>query len=90
MKIVAIAPFYLALMILYARRPLRCGAFGGQGKGIFDDKLSHGDELLGKLGHNQAVASSNGVEALGINCGITHWTSLNKISFEKGPEGILA
>lgn len=22
-------------------------------KGIFDDKLSHGDELLGKLGHNQ-------------------------------------
>ncbi|CAL1148063.1 unnamed protein product [Cladocopium goreaui] len=36
-----------------ARRPLRCGAFGSQGKGIFDDKLSHGDELLGKLGHNQ-------------------------------------
>jgi len=50
-----------------ARRPLRCGAFGSQGKGIFDDKLSHGDELLGKLGHNQAAASSNWEACRGIS-----------------------
>ena len=65
MKIMTIAAIYSVLMLLYARTPA-LWSLGDQGKGIFDDKLRHGDELLGKLGHNQAAASSNGEACRGI------------------------